>query len=308
MPLKLVFMGTPEFAVPALQGLLGSPHEVCAVYTQPPRPANRGQKLTPSPVHRTAEEAGVPVETPLNFKDPASVEHLKSYGADIAVVAAYGLLLPKSVLEAFPKGCINIHPSALPRWRGAAPIHRTVLAGDTTTDICIMQMDEGLDTGDVILREPLALPQGITTGALHDKLAQESTPLLLLALDMIADGSATATPQPEAGVTYAKKISKEEARIDWQQPAAAIDAHIRGLNPYPVAQTLLQGEPLKIWEATLEPYNGNATPGTVVDDALGIACGDGLIRPTLVQRPGKKPMPAGEMLRGHPIPAGTVVE
>lgn len=307
MPLNIVFMGTPEFAVPALAGLLRSPHNMRAVYTQPPRPAHRGQKLTPSPVHRLAEATGATVETPVNFKDPASIDHLKSYGADIAVVAAYGLLLPKAVLEAFPKGCINIHPSALPRWRGAAPIHRTVMAGDTATDICIMQMDEGLDTGPVLLRSPLQIPQGITTGALHDMLSEASVPLLLETLDAIEAGTVHAIPQPSEGVTYAKKITKEEAVIDWHQPAAVIDAHIRGLNPYPVAQTLLAGEVLKVWDAVIESSKPNAAPGTVIDEGLGIACQDAVIRLQAVQRPGKKPMPTAELLRGYPVPSGTML-
>lgn len=305
MPLNIVFMGTPDFAVPALRGLIDSPHRVAAAYSQPPRPAGRGQKLTPSPVHRLAEEHGIPVRTPLNFKSPESVTELKAPGADVAVVAAYGLLLPKAVLEAFPKGCINIHPSALPRWRGAAPIHRTVLAGDDTTDICIMQMDEGLDTGDVLAREHLHLPADITTGRLHDLLAEQSVPLLLETLNAIELGEAVAIPQTAEGVTYAKKITKDESRIDWTQPAEAIARQVRGLNPFPVAMTLLNGEPIRILAAEHEETGHPVIAGTVIDDRFGIACGMGTLHPTLVQRPGKKPMPTEELLRGLPIAKGT---
>lgn len=305
MSLNVVFMGTPEFAVPALSGLLDSEFKVVGVYSQPPRPANRGQKLTPSPVHRLAQERGVPVFTPVNFKSSESVAELRSLGADIAVVAAYGLLLPKAVLDAFPKGCVNIHPSALPRWRGAAPIHRTVLAGDEQTEICIMQMDEGLDTGAVLTRKPYPLPADITTGKLHDFLSLESAPLLLSTLRCIADGTAKANPQAAEGVTYAQKINKAEAAIDWSKPATEIARQVRGLNPYPVAVCTLGGEPLKIWEAAVE--KGSGTAGTIVDDRLGIATGSGILRPTLVQRAGKKPMPVEEFLRGNPVPAGSTV-
>lgn len=305
MPLKIVFMGTPEFAVPALRGLLDSDHEVVAVYAQPPRPAGRGQKLRPAATHRLAEERGVQVRTPVNFKTAESLDELKSFGADIAVVAAYGLLLPKAVLEAFPKGCINIHPSALPRWRGAAPIHRTVLAGDKTTDICIMQMDEGLDTGDVLTREPFALPADITTGQLHDMLAEKSVPLLLETLAAIALDEAIAVPQATEGVTYAQKIRKEEAEIDWTHSAEEISRKIRGLNPFPVAASTLNGEPIKILAASCSKEGHSVISGTVVDDEFSIACGFGTLHPSLVQRPGKKPMPVAEMLRGNPVPKGT---
>jgi methionyl-tRNA formyltransferase len=305
MPLKIIFMGTPEFAVPALQGLLASPHDVVAAYTQPPRPAGRGQKLRPSPVHQLAEEQGVTVCTPVNFKSAESIQQLRTFGADIAVVAAYGLLLPNAVLESFAKGCVNIHPSALPRWRGAAPIHRTVLAGDATTDICIMQMDEGLDTGDVLAREPVALPPDITTGRLHDMLAQGSVPLLLKTLNAIQANEAKPVAQSEQGVTYAKKILKEEAHIDWSQSAQAIERQIRGLTPFPVAATTLGGKPLKILAATWSETGHAVAAGTVIDNHFSVACGMGTLHPTQVQRPGKKPMPVNEMLHGNPVAAGT---
>jgi methionyl-tRNA formyltransferase len=305
MPLSIVFMGTPDFAVPALRGLIESGHRIAAAYSQPPRPAGRGQQLRPSPVQQLAEQSGIPVYTPLNFKSPESIEELRALRADIAVVAAYGLLLPKAVLEAFPKGCINIHPSALPRWRGAAPIHRTVLAGDATTDICIMQMDEGLDTGDVLARKPIDLPPRITTGALHDMLAEQSVPLLLETLSAIELNEAKPVPQSEQGVTYAVKIRKEEAQIDWTHSAEEIERKIRGLNPFPVAVTTLNGEPVKILAADWSSEGHSVIAGTVVDNAFSIACGFGTLHPTLVQRAGKKPMSTAEMLRGFPVAPGT---
>ena len=312
MPLNIIFMGSPEFAVPALEGLIHSRHHVSAVYSQPPRPAGRGQQLRPCPVHAAAEKHGIEVQTPINFKSPESVERLKAYGADIAVVAAYGLLLPPSVLTAFPKGCINIHPSLLPRWRGAAPIHRTVLAGDDKTAICIMQMDEGLDTGDVILQEFISLhAPHITTGMLHDQLAEQSVPILLRALDLIEAGTVHPQKQAADGVTYAKKISKTESAIDWNEEAEVIDRKVRGLNPYPNAATILNGEPIKIWGAM--PVDrpaamGDAANGTVIDDMLTIACGNNTaLRLTMIQRPGKKAMKADEFLNGVKVPVGSVL-
>lgn len=305
MSLSVVFMGTPAFAVPALQGLLHSQHKVIGVYTQPPRPAGRGQKLTSSPVHILAEAHNIPVFTPVNFKSPEPIAALKALKADIAVVVAYGLLLPKAVLEAFPKGCINIHPSLLPRWRGAAPIHRTVLAGDPETAIAIMQMDEGLDTGDVLSIEHIALATHITSGALHDMLSERAVPLLLQTLDAIEQGKATRTQQSEAGVEYAKKISKDEAKIDWNESAEAIERKVRGLNPYPIAVSTLNNQPIKIWAAEVINYSGAAGIGTVIDEAFTIACGKNALRPTFVQQPGKKPIAVSEWLRGHPVPVGT---
>jgi methionyl-tRNA formyltransferase len=305
MPLNIVFMGTPEFAVPALQALLDSEHRVVAVYAQPPRPAGRGQKLRESPTHQLAETYAVDVCTPRHFKTPESLAELKSYQADIAVVAAYGLLLPAAVLEAFPKGCINIHPSALPRWRGAAPIHRTVLAGDKSTDICIMQMDEGLDTGAVLAREPVAIPREVTTGQLHDMLATQAVPLLLETLSAIEAGGVKAIPQSGEGITYAHKIRKEEAEIDWTHSAEEIARKIRGLNPFPVAASTLNGEPIRILEATWDAEGHSVIAGTTINDQFSIACGFGTLHPTRVQRPGKKPLLTQEMLRGYPVPQGT---
>lgn len=302
--MRIVFMGTPAFAVPALEGLLASAHEVVGVYSQPPRPAGRGQKLTPSPVHLAAETAGVPVFTPLNFKQADDVAQLRALIADIAVVAAYGLLLPKTVLESFPKGCINIHPSALPRWRGAAPLHRTILAGDTQTDICIMQMDEGLDTGDVILRKSFTLPSTMTTGELHDMAAHEAVPLLLEALQRIENGTATWEKQAADGVTYAKKITKDESFIHWNLRGQEILNLIRGLHPYPLAQSALNDEPVKFHKARFEPRPHNAQAGQIVDAHCAIACADGVIIPEILQRAGKKPMAVDDMLRGNPVTIG----
>lgn len=294
--MRILFMGTPEFAVPALEGLIASAHEVVAAYSQPPRPAGRGQKLRKSPVQELAEANGIPVLTPEKLlKEDA---HPK---ADIAVVAAYGLLLPEWFLESFAHGCINIHPSALPRWRGAAPIQRTVMAGDATTDICIMQMEKGLDTGPVLKRETFKVPPHITSGALHDMLAEKSVPLLLDVLEHI--DSVESVPQSPLGVTYAKKIDKAEAKIDWNQTADEIDRLIRGLNPFPGAYFEYQNERIKLWEAAVEVHDGEVkAPGAVLDNRLLIQCGEGAIRLKTLQREGKKPVGADELLRGFEIP------
>lgn len=302
--MRLIFMGTPAFAVPTLQALIDSPHEVVAVYSQPPRPAGRGQKLTPSPTHQLAERHGIPVHTPVSLKSPEAQEAFRAHGADAAIVAAYGLLLPKAILEACPHGCINIHPSDLPRWRGAAPIQRTVMAGDKHTAICIMQMDEGLDTGAVLLREPYALPEGITAGELRDMMATQSPPLLLKALEQIGAGTASPVQQSEDGITYARKIEKEEARIDWSKPARELRYHIHGLSPSPGAFFELAGERWKILRTELA--EGNGTPGTTLDDTLTVACGESALRITIAQRPGKAAMAAEDILRGMPVARGTV--
>lgn len=308
-PLKLIFMGTPEFAVPTLASLMYSAHEVCAVYTQPPRPAHRGKKETPSPVYRLASAHGVPVFTPTSLKPMEIQREFAAHGADAAVVAAYGLLLPGAILRACRFGCINIHPSRLPRWRGAAPIQRTVMAGDQDTALCIMQMDEGLDTGDVLMQADYPVPQDMTAGELHDLLAHEAGPLTLRVLEALGEGTASRTPQPADGVTYAKKISKEEARIDWDQPAARICAQVHGLSPAPGAYFEYHGERIKLlraaWEDAPRAVGASPLPGTTVDAALTVQCGHGVLLPVTVQRPGKNPMPVEEMLRGYPVPPGT---
>ncbi len=286
-PLKLIFMGTPAFAVPTLQALIDSHHEVCAVYTQPPRPAHRGKKETPSPVHRLADEHDIPVFTPTSLKDETAQQAFAAHEADAAVVAAYGLLLPEPILTGCRFGCINVHPSRLPRWRGAAPIQRTVMAGDTDTAICIMQMNEGLDTGDVLLEKPYPVPPDMSAGALHGLLAQEAGPMVLETLEQLQTGTATPRAQADEGVTYAKKISKEEAKINWYRPAQEIHHLIRGLSPYPGAYTQADGIRIKILEATAEPVAHTQEPGTLLENQSLVACGEGAIRPTYVQRAGK---------------------
>jgi methionyl-tRNA formyltransferase len=277
-----------------------------AVYSQPPRPAGRGQKETPGPVHQYALEHNLPVHTPISLRDPEAQSLFASHNADAAIVAAYGLLLPKPILEAYPLGCINIHPSLLPRWRGAAPLQRTIMAGDKETAIVIMQMNEGLDTGDMLLTQKFPIPPGTTAGQLHDQLAKEAAPLLLKALEGLATHSITPTPQSSEGVAYAKKITKEEAAINWNQPAATLCQHILGLNPSPGAHFSYNGETIKILEATTA--EGSAPSGTVLDGHLTIACNPGALRPAIIQRPGKKRMPVEEALRGHPIPKGSIVQ
>lgn len=286
--MRIIFMGTPEFAVPTLQALIDTPeHSVVAVYSQPPRPAGRGHHETPSPVHQLAQQHGIAVFTPATLKGPAEQQQFASLGADVAVVAAYGLLLPKPILEACPFGCLNLHPSDLPRWRGAAPIQRTIMAGDTHSAMCIMQMNEGLDTGDVLLRQPVYVPTDTTAGQLHDKMAALGAECLLKTLEM--HGRLEPQPQPDHGVTYAKKISKDEALIDWQRPAAEILCHIRGLNPYPAAQCDIAGERVKIFEAVMDD-----TPSP-----LSFVCGDGKkLCITELQRPNKKRMSTQDALRG----------
>jgi methionyl-tRNA formyltransferase len=285
--MRIVFMGTPDFAVPTLQALIDSAqHEVVAVYSQPPRPSGRGHKVTPSAVHQLADKHGIAVHTPKTLKDAVLQAQFRCHSADIAVVAAYGLLLPDVILQTYPKGCINVHPSELPRWRGAAPIQRTIMAGDTSTAMCIMQMGSGLDTGDVLLREAYAISPDMTAGALHDAMAAKGAECILRVLEEYD----TITPEPQQGAaTYAKKISKEEAMIDWSRPADDIINHIRGLNPYPAARTDIGGEVVKIFAAV--PTDAN-TP-------LGFTCGDGkTLAISELQRAGKKRMSAVEALRG----------
>lgn len=306
-PLKVIFMGTPEFAVPTLAALIYSPHEVCAVYTQPPRPAHRGKKETPSPVHRLALAHGLSVFTPQSLKGKDVQQEFAALGADVAVVAAYGLLLPKAILHACRFGCINVHPSRLPRWRGAAPIQRTVMAGDKETSVCIMQMEEGLDTGDILLEVNYPVSVDMTAGELHDLLAKEAGPIVLETLERMTEDTLSPVRQSEEGVTYAKKILKEEARLDWSQPAQALYHHIRGLSPHPGAFFDNQGERIKVLQAAYAEGLAGKPAGTVLDDQLTIQCGTGTLCPTLLQRAGKKPMSCAEMLRGYSIPVGTVL-
>jgi len=285
--MRIIFMGTPEFAVPALEALTQH-HDVVAVYSQPPRPAGRGLKETPSPVQLLAEKHNIPVFTPTSLKTPEAQEQFRAHGADVAVVVAYGLLLPQAILDGTKHGCINIHPSALPRWRGAAPIQRTIMAGDPFTDICIMKMDAGLDTGDVLMRHVRMIVPGTTAGELHDVLAKESAPLLLQTLGQISNGTATPVKQSEDGVTYANKISKEEAQLDFSQPAEKVLQKILGLSPFPGAYFEHGGERIKIYHASLTEKNN-----------FPLQCNPGVIYPTELQRPGKKRMKIDEFLVGY---------
>jgi len=304
-PMRIVFMGTPAFAVPTLKALHEAGHDVAAVYTQPPRPAGRGQKDTPSPVHEYALSHGLPVFSPESLKSPEVQKQFAAHRAAVAVVAAYGLLLPKPILQAYPLGCINVHPSLLPRWRGAAPIQRTIMAGDRETGITIMQMDEGLDTGDMLMVERYPIGVSMNSGALHDMLAKKAGPLVLKTLEGLQKKNITPVAQPHAGVEYAKKISKDDYRIDWNRPAEMIYHQILGLSPTPGGYFTYGSETIKIFAATYNTNSAKAAPGAVIDDTLGIACNPGILHPILLQRPGKKRMAANELLRGFSIPAGT---
>ena len=294
--MKVIFMGTPEFSVPALRAIAAR-HQVVAVYSQPPRPAGRGKKDRSSPVHQAAGALGLPVRHPVNFRDPADVAAFRALKADVAVVVAYGLILPQALLEGPRFGCLNIHASLLPRWRGAAPIHRAILAGDGETGVAIMQMEAGLDTGPVLLHQSLPIGPTDTTGDLHDRLADLGAHLILTALDGV--DTIPRTPQPDAGTTYAAKIDKAEARVDWSRPATEVDRQIRGLSPFPGAWTMVDGERIKLLRSRLA--NGSGPAGQVLS-GLTIACGTGAVEILTAQREGKRPMEAGELLRGLTLP------
>ncbi|MGZ5930735.1 MAG: methionyl-tRNA formyltransferase [Rhizomicrobium sp.] len=302
MSLRLAFMGTPEFAVPTLVELIGQGHEIACVYSQPPRPKGRGLATEPSPVHALAQMHGIAVRTPASLRDPAQQELFAALGIDAAIVVAYGLLLPKPILDAPRLGCFNLHGSLLPRWRGAAPIQRAIIAGDEETGVMSMRMEEGLDTGPVLMAERTKIGRK-TYGELHDELARLGGDVMARTLAALERGSITERPQPAEGATYAKKILKEETRIDWTKSAREIDCLIRGLSPTPGAWTDVKGERVKILNC--EPTTGSGVPGTLLDDALTIACGSGALRLTRLQRPGKSAMEAGELLRGFPLPRGT---
>lgn len=298
--MRIVFMGTPDFSVPVLEALLAAGHEVVAVYCQPPRPAGRGKKQRPSPVQLLAEHLGLPVRHPLNFKDPAEIKSFADLQADIAVVVAYGLILPQAVLDAPKLGCLNIHASLLPRWRGAAPIHRAIMAGDAKAGVCIMQMDKGLDTGPVLLRDETDISARDTTAILHDRLSGMGARLVVRALDALPD--LTAVAQADEGVTYAAKIDKAEARIDWTKPAIEVDRLIRGLSPFPGAWFEVDGQRVKALDSALT--DGQGAAGAVLDDTLTIACGQGAVKLLRLQRSGKGAMDVVEFLRGFPLPKG----
>jgi methionyl-tRNA formyltransferase len=300
--LRLAMMGTPDFAVPALDALVNDGHEIACVYSQPARPAGRGQKPRPSAVEAWAEDHGLAVRTPASLKTAEEQQAFRELGLDAAIVAAYGLILPPPVLEAPRRGCLNIHASLLPRWRGAAPIQRAILEGDAETGVTIMQMDAGLDTGPMLMSESTAIRDDDTARTLHDRLAEIGAWLILRALDGVAAGSLTPTPQPADGVTYAKKIERDEARLDWRQPASRLARQVRAFDPWPGAFFDFGGERLKVWGAV--PVNGGGTPGTVLDDRLAVACGEGALRLTRLQRAGGKILDADAFLRGYPIVRG----
>ncbi|MBI4921147.1 MAG: methionyl-tRNA formyltransferase [Devosia nanyangense] len=302
--MKIIFMGTPEFAVPAFTEIVSAGHEVVAVYTRAPKPAGRGQAERKSPVHVAAEGFGIPVHTPKSLRNEDEQAAFAAFDADVAVVVAYGLILPKPILDAPRLGCLNLHGSLLPRWRGAAPIQRAVLAGDKRTGVMVMRMDEGLDTGPVALADEMPIDPDMTTGELHDKMMLVGADLMGRSLAALERGSLTFTPQPDAGATYAKKIEKSEARIDWAKPAAEVHNLIRGMSPFPGAwfELTLGGQAVRIKALRSTRAEGSGAPGTILPD-LTVACGEGAVKLTLVQREGKSAMDAATFLRGAgPLP------
>ena len=307
MPLRLIFMGTPDFAVPTLVEIVGRGHEVVAVYARAAKPAGRGMEPKPSPVEREARRLGLPVHTPATLRTPEALAAVKAHGADAAVVVAYGLILPKPVLDAVPRGCFNLHASLLPRWRGAAPINRAIMAGDRETGVMVMRMEEGLDTGPIAMTERVPIPPDMTAGQMHDALARLGGDLMVRALSAIERSSLALTPQPTDGVTYAAKLTNAETRIDWSRPAQAVHDHIRGLSPFPGAwcELAIDGKPtrLKILRTTLAA--GSAPPGTLVDEAFTVASGEGAVRVLELQRAGRQAMKAEDFLRGQSLPRGT---
>jgi len=307
LALRLVFMGTPDFAVPTLVEVVGGGHSVVAIYTRAPRPAGRrGLEVTLTPIAREAQRLGIPVLTPKTLREAGAAAAMQAHGADAAVVVAYGLILPKAILEVFPLGCFNLHASLLPRWRGAAPIHRAVMAGDRETGVSIMKMEEGLDTGAVAQERRVPIGPDATAGDLHDELAGLGAKLMVVALGALERGSLHLTQQPAEGVTYANKISKDETRIDWAQPWPTVHNHCRGLSPYPGAWCELAGAGrVKILRTT--KGSGEGQPGRVLDDKLTIACGAGSVRLVELQRSGGRPMSADEFLRGLPVGPATVL-
>jgi len=307
MPLRLIFMGTPDFAVPTLAEIVGRGHEVVAVYTRAAKPAGRGMEPKPTPVEREARRLGLSVHTPTTLRTPEALAAFRAHGADAAVVVAYGLILPKSVLDAMPLGCFNLHASLLPRWRGAAPINRAIMAGDRETGVMVMKMEEGLDTGPVAMAERVPIPRDMTAGQIHDALARLGADLMVRALSALERSSLTLTPQPADGVSYAAKLTNAETRIDWSRPAQAVNDHIRGLSPFPGAwcELVIDGKltRLKVLRTTVAA--GSAPPGTLVDDVLTVACGEGAVRILELQRAGRQAMKAEDFLRGQSLPRGT---
>ena len=300
-------MGTPDFAATVLTALIDAGHRIRAVYTQPPRPAGRGQRPLPSPVQELAERHDLPVRCPATLRDPAVQTEFAAIRADAAVVAAYGLLLPPPVLAAPPLGCLNAHAALLPRWRGAAPIQRAILAGDAETGITIMQMDAGLDTGPILLREAMLIGPRETAGQLSEHLAALGARMIVEALDGVATGALRPQPQPEEGATYAAKLRREEARLDWRRPAITLERQVRAFDPWPGAWFEGRGERIRVVEADADPRPVAAVPGTVLDDRLGVASGEGVLRPMRLQRAGRAALDTAAFLRGFALPSGTIL-
>ena len=303
--LRLAVMGTTGFVLPSLEALLGAGHEIAAVYTQPPRPAGRGQQLRRTPVHEAAEQLGLPVRTPRTLKDAEAQAEFAELAPDLAVVGAYGLLLPQPVLEAPRLGCVNLHASLLPRWRGAAPIERAILAGDTETGISIFRMEEGLDIGPVYATQPLPICPTTTSAQLHERLAALAAEMVPSVVQGIAVGALAAVPQPEAGVTYARKLARDEGRLSFAEPAELVERRLRALNPAPGCWCEARGERLSLLAGRV--VAASDAPGTVIALPLTIACGSGAVAITQVQRAGRRPMPADELQRGFALPLGTVL-
>jgi methionyl-tRNA formyltransferase len=303
MPLRLIFMGTPDFAVPTLLELAAHGHEIAAVYTRAARPAGRGMKLQPGPVEQEARRLGIPVHTPSTLKTAEALAEFGAHEADGAVVVAYGMILPQAVLDAPKLGCFNLHASLLPRWRGAAPINRAIMADDTETGVMVMKMDAGLDTGDIAMAERIAITDAMTASDLHDALARLGADLMVRAIGALERGMLRLTKQSEAGVTYAAKIEKAEARIDWNRPARAVLRHIHGLSPFPGAwcEMAIEGEQVRIKILRCALAGGSGAPGELLDDRLTVACQQGAIRILELQRAGGRPMKADEFLRGTPL-------
>ena len=306
MTLRLVFMGTPEFAVPTFAAIVGDRYKLVAVYTRPPRPAGRGMSVQASPIAHEAERFGLPVFSPKTLRETSAVDAMRAHHADAAVVVAYGLILPKPILDLFPLGCFNLHASLLPHWRGAAPIHRAILAGDRETGVMVMKMDEGLDTGPIAMTERVSIGPDATAGDLHNELARLGAGLMLRALAALEKGDLRLTPQPAAGATYANKIDKSETRIDWSQSWNKVHDHCRGLSPFPGAWfEYPNAGRIKVLRTT--KGRGAGEPGRVLDDDLTIACGEGAIRLLELQRSGRQPMRVDEFLRGTPIPRASTL-
>jgi methionyl-tRNA formyltransferase len=300
MPLRLIFMGTPDFAVPTLKLLAADGHDIAAVYTRAPKPAGRGMKLQVTPVETEARKLGLAVLTPKSLRGAEAASEFRAHRADAAVVVAYGLILPQAILDAVPQGCYNLHGSLLPRWRGAAPINRAIMAGDSESGVMVMKMDAGLDTGDVALSDRVAVTDTMTAGDLHDALAQRGAQLMSNAMRALEAGTLSLLPQPNDGVTYAAKIEKDETQIDWSHPARNVLRHIHGLSPFPGAWTEfpVDGQPLRIKILRCRLAGGTGQPGALLDDQLTVACGDGAVRIVELQRAGKQPMSSEAFLRG----------